>query len=218
MGMPTAFRAEYGDEEGPVIGFMAEYDALCGYGANHDELAHACGHNWIAASTLAAAAALKGTKDYWKGKIVVLGTPAEENFGCKCDMAAAGVFDDLTACFEMHLDTANCVEYAALAMTDFIFEFHGKAAHAEGHPAAGINALDGCNLTVAAQNGTLQVGLVTGQTTATLEPIAKITDGVLMLEGGKIDGLAAAEVVESGIYYEWMEEANILANSLGVTN
>lgn len=120
--------------------------------------------------------------------------------------------------------------------------------------------------TVAAQNGTLQVGLVTGQTTATLEPIAKITDGVLMLEGGKIDGLAAAEVVAnsivekndaltlvpenfeyssdgivcgvpkgeeelvaklneiiaevvaSGIYYEWMDEANALANSLGVTN
>lgn len=156
MGLPTAFRAEFGEEEGPVIGFMAEYDALRGYGPGHDELAHACGHNWIAASTLAAAAALKGTKEHWKGKIVVFGTPAEENFGRKCDMAAAGVFDGLTACFEMHLDQTNCVENTALAMTDFIFEFEGKAAHAAGHPAAGINALDGCNLTIAGINALRQ--------------------------------------------------------------
>ncbi len=156
LGMSTAFRAEFGEDEGPVIGFMAEYDALRGYGVNHDELAHACGHNWIAASTLAAAAALKATKEHWKGKIVVFGTPAEENYGRKCDMAEVGVFDELTACFEMHLDSINCVDNTALAMTDFIFEFAGKAAHAAGHPAAGINALDGCNLTIAGINALRQ--------------------------------------------------------------
>lgn len=156
MGLATAFRAEYGDAEGPKVCFMAEYDALLGYGENHDEMAHACGHNWIAASSVMAAVALKGVKEHFKGKIVVIGTPAEENFGRKVDMAAAGVFDEFDACFEMHLDTHNCIDTKALAMTDFVFEFDGKAAHAAGHPADGINALDGCNLTIAGINALRQ--------------------------------------------------------------
>ncbi|MEG1408833.1 MAG: hypothetical protein RSD36_03235 [Terrisporobacter sp.] len=45
--LDTAFRAELGDEEGPTIAFLAEYDALPGYGEDK-EPAHACGHNWIA--------------------------------------------------------------------------------------------------------------------------------------------------------------------------
>lgn len=156
MGFATAFRAEYGDGDGPKVCFMAEYDALRGYGESHDEMAHACGHNWIAASSVMAAVTLKGVKEHFKGKIVVIGTPAEENFGRKVDMAAAGVFDDFDACFEMHLDTYNCLDTKALAMTDFIFEFDGKAAHAAGRPAEGINALDGCNLTIAGINALRQ--------------------------------------------------------------
>jgi hypothetical protein len=50
-GVETAFRAEFGDAEGPKIGFLAEYDALPGYGSEKKP-AHACGHNWIAASKI----------------------------------------------------------------------------------------------------------------------------------------------------------------------
>ena len=48
--LPTAFRAEFSCGEGPSIAFLAEYDALPGYGPDKVP-GHACGHNWIAAGT-----------------------------------------------------------------------------------------------------------------------------------------------------------------------
>ena len=48
-GLATAFRAELNCGDGPKIAFLAEYDALPGYGPEHNQNAHACGHNWIAA-------------------------------------------------------------------------------------------------------------------------------------------------------------------------
>lgn len=155
-GIETAFRCEYGDEEGPKVAFIAEYDALPGYGPNHDENGHACGHNWIAASTLQAAAALQKVKQYFKGKIVFIGTPAEETVGRKIDMQRAGGFDDIDAAFQMHLGEKNSVETVALACTDVTFHFHGKAAHASHSPELGVNALDACNLTFAGVNALRQ--------------------------------------------------------------
>ncbi|KAH9371421.1 hypothetical protein HPB48_021494 [Haemaphysalis longicornis] len=49
--LDTAFRAEYGAGS-PVVALLCEYDALPGLG-------HACGHNLIAESALAAAVALR---------------------------------------------------------------------------------------------------------------------------------------------------------------
>jgi len=51
LGLPTAFRADFGNAGGPTVAFLAEYDALPGYGPDGKENGHACGHNWIAAST-----------------------------------------------------------------------------------------------------------------------------------------------------------------------
>ena len=143
MGMETAFRCELGDDDGPAVGFLAEYDALPGYGENHDEMAHACGHNWIAASTFAACAALAKIKDQFHGKIVYIGTPAEETMGRKVDMAENGAFDTM-------------VDTVTLAMVDFLFEFKGAAAHAASNPQNGINALEACNLTMAGINALRQ--------------------------------------------------------------
>lgn len=156
LGIETAFRCELGDEDGPAVGFLAEYDALPGYGKNHDEMAHACGHNWIAASTFAACAALAKIKDQFHGKIVYIGTPAEETVGRKVDLAKGGAFDDLTAVFQMHLSHKTSVDTVALAMTDFVFEFKGVAAHASSHPQNGISALEACNLTMAGINSLRQ--------------------------------------------------------------
>ena len=65
--LATAFRAELVLGEGPKVCFMAEYDALPGYGPAKDQVRHACGHNWIAASTLGAAAVLASLKDTLSG-------------------------------------------------------------------------------------------------------------------------------------------------------
>lgn len=158
LGIETAFRCVYGDDDGPKVGFLAEYDALPGYGVSGDEVAHACGHNWIAASTVAASLALKKLKDEvgFKGQIILIGTPGEELYGRKVNMAKMGAFDDLNAVFQMHLDEVSSVDTKTLAITDFLFEFFGKASHASQNPELGINALDACNLTFAGINALRQ--------------------------------------------------------------
>lgn len=152
----TAFRAELGDEEGPTIAFISEYDALPGYGENNDEPAHACGHNWIAASTLGACVVLSKLKQYFKGKIVLIGTPAEETIGYKYNLVKSGAFDDIDAAFQMHIESCNNVNCKSLAMDSIEFEFEGLAAHAASHPHKGVNALDAVNLMFAGVNALRQ--------------------------------------------------------------
>ncbi|MFR1050984.1 MAG: amidohydrolase [Lachnospirales bacterium] len=157
-GLETSFRCEYGDTDGPTIAFLAEYDALPGYGPNRSSNGHTCGHNWIAASTFAACVALKELKDAtgFRGKIVYLGTPAEETTSRKITLIDRGAFNDIDAVYQMHLGEADRVDPAALAMTILWFEFIGLASHASGAPEKGINALDACNLTFAGINALRQ--------------------------------------------------------------
>ena len=103
LDLDTAFRAELYCGEGPKVAVLPEYDALPGYGPNKDEVAHACGHNWIAASTLGAALTLAKFKDQINGTIVVIGAPAEETTGGKCDIANRGGYDDIDAALQFHL-------------------------------------------------------------------------------------------------------------------
>ena len=65
---------------------MAEYDAL-------PEIGHGCGHNLIAISNLGAALGAKAVAEELSGRVVVLGTPAEEGGGGKLRLLDAGVFD-----------------------------------------------------------------------------------------------------------------------------
>lgn len=152
--METAFRAEFSNGDGPTVAFLAEYDALPGYGPNRDENGHACGHNWIAASTFAAAVSLKETMEELgiKGRVVYMGTPAEESTSRKMDLVAKGAFDDIDAVFQMHLGVTTNIYPVALANAGYIFEFFGRASHAAGSPELGINALDAVNLTFAGIN------------------------------------------------------------------
>ncbi len=158
LGFETAFLCEYGKDGGARVAFLAEYDALYGYGENHDQAAHACGHNWIAASTLTAAATLANISEQlpYPCKVILIGTPAEELYGRKVNMAQMGAFDDIDAVFQMHLGREDCVDTTAMAMTDFVFEFFGKAAHAAKEPENGINALDASYLTIAGINAMRQ--------------------------------------------------------------
>ena len=151
----TAFRTELGDNNGPTIAFLAEYDALPGYGENK-EPAHACGHNWIAASTLGACMVLSKLKEKFKRKIVLIGTPAEESTGGKCDLVKGGAFDDIDVCYQMHIEAFNNINCKALAMDSIEFTFKGVAAHAASHPHMGVNALDAVQLTFAGINALRQ--------------------------------------------------------------
>jgi amidohydrolase len=146
--LPTAFRAEFGSSHGPKIAFLAEYDALPGYGPRK-EPAHACGHNWIAASTVGAALILSKLSAALPGTAVVIGTPAEETYGRKIDLVKSGAFGDIDAVFQMHLNESTNLHASALAMDSWRFEFLGRASHAASHPFYGINALDAVNLTFA---------------------------------------------------------------------
>src|SRR6201988_1276659 len=83
-GVETAFRATIETGEGPTIAILCEYDALPGIG-------HACGHNVIATSGAGAGAALAAVKTQLpKGRIQVIGTPAEEGGGGKIKLIKAG--------------------------------------------------------------------------------------------------------------------------------
>lgn len=147
-GLPTAFNAEYGPEDAEVtIAFLAEYDALPGFGPEDENgergLGHACGHNWIAAAMCGCGVTLAAAADTAKCKVRVIGTPAEETFSAKVDMARLGAFDGVDFVFQAHLSKNFSMGAVTLAMYSVEFDFHGKSAHASINPQAGINALDG---------------------------------------------------------------------------
>ena len=144
----TAFRAEFRNGDGPVIGFLAEYDALPGYGEDGGP-GHACGHNWIAAVTAGAAIILAQMKECFSGTVVLIGTPAEENYNGKANMIKDGCFDDLDVALQAHLEEKTDIMPTSLAMDSLRFTFIGRAAHAAQYPQDGINALDAARLTFA---------------------------------------------------------------------
>ncbi len=144
--METAFVAEYGDCDGPTLAFLAEYDALPGYDTPSGN-GHACGHNWIASTMAGCAIVLSKLKEYFVGRILLIGTPAEETYGAKVDMVKKGVFNNVDVIFQSHLESETVIDTASLAMSSIQFEFSGRAAHAASFPEEGINALDAVQLT-----------------------------------------------------------------------
>lgn len=133
-GLPTAFRATYG-QGSPRVALLAEYDAL-------PKIGHGCGHNIIGVSAVGAGVASKHIIDQLGGRVVVLGTPGEEGFGGKIDMVKAGAFREIDVAMIVHPDTRNMPTEEALAASTLEVEFFGRPAHAAGQPHKGINALD----------------------------------------------------------------------------
>jgi amidohydrolase len=146
--LETAFRGSYGEGK-PAIALVAEYDAL-------PHLGHACGHNLIAGGSVGAAVAAKEAVDQCGGSVQVIGTPAEELYGGKVIMAKRGAFDSLDAAMMVHPGSHNAAVTPALACIALEVEFFGRAAHAAGHPEAGINALEAMLLSFAAINSLRQ--------------------------------------------------------------
>ena len=147
-GLPTAFKGSYGQGK-PVIAILAEYDAL-------PKLGHACGHNLIATSAVAAGVASKLTMDRFGGSILVIGTPGEELYGGKAIMANRGAFDGLDIAAMVHPNVKNTAATQFLACQTLEVEFFGRAAHAAARPEAGINALEAMLESFAAINSLRQ--------------------------------------------------------------
>ncbi|KAI8924807.1 putative peptidase [Entophlyctis helioformis] len=142
--MPTAVYSEFvcgaaagAGEHVPTIAFLAEYDALPGIG-------HACGHNLIAVSSMAAAIAFRDAVQERgiAARVLMLGTPAEETDGGKINMIDHGVFKNVDVALMAHPGTQNAIYGKWLAMLSLTVEFYGKPAHASANPWDGVNALD----------------------------------------------------------------------------
>ena len=143
-GHRTGFTGTYRSEKtGPVLVFLAEYDALAGLG-------HGCGHNLFGPTSLLAAAALRQVLDETGGEIRVYGTPGEEggeNGSAKGSFVREGFFSDVDAALCVHPGDRHEASSKNLACLPVDIEFFGKAAHAVTAPEQGINALDALILT-----------------------------------------------------------------------
>jgi len=138
--LATSFKAEFG-KGSPFFCLLSEYDAL-------PELGHACGHNLIAASAIAAGLAVKEimAQKSIPGRVVIMGTPGEETRGGKVIMLAENAFEGIDACAMAHPFQVTGKDPGNLAVSRYDVTFTGKAAHAASEPEAGINALDAINL------------------------------------------------------------------------
>ncbi|KIY50720.1 hypothetical protein FISHEDRAFT_64377 [Fistulina hepatica ATCC 64428] len=146
--LPTAFKAVFTQEDpsgAPIrtIGLQSEMDALPGIG-------HACGHNLIAISGVTALVCLRAAmkKHAITGRVILLGTPAEEGPGGKIMLLDGGAYEGIDVCVMCH-PSGGRVAFdlrSSLAVQTLKVEFRGKSAHAAGSPWDGINALDACNV------------------------------------------------------------------------
>ncbi|MBF8257842.1 MAG: amidohydrolase, partial [Actinobacteria bacterium] len=111
-GMETAFRAVRVFGRGkPSVAFLCEMDALPGLG-------HACGHNIVGVSSACAAAVLAdfGAGRFRSGRVVALGTPAEEIGYGKAKMIAEGLFRGIDAAMMVHPSSRRHVAKGYLAL------------------------------------------------------------------------------------------------------
>lgn len=216
-GLETALEAEYGSG-GRLVVFNAEYDAL-------PEIGHACGHNLIATSSIAAfiglATALKHNNT--SGRVRLLGTPAEEGGGGKVKLIDAGAYENVDACLMVHpgpssmagkpstsgCETCGCMPSPTkktgqsftrtLANKKFNAHFTGRPAHAALAPFQGLNALDAV---VLAYNG---VSMLRQQTRSTDRIHSVITQG-----GTRPNIITAAASTQYYVRSTTLKDANVL--------
>src|SRR5258708_35850752 len=131
-GLKTAFRAEFGTK-GPTVAILAEYDALPN--------GHSGGHNLIAGAALSAIAGLKSITNQLPGRVVFLGTPAEEGGGGKIILIDKGALRGVDAAMMAHPTDAEFCTMPALATQHLKLTFHGHGAHAALAPWDGSSAL-----------------------------------------------------------------------------
>lgn len=142
-GISTAFSASFGSG-GPVIGLLAEYDALSGLSqaagstAYHELVkggsGHGCGHNLLGAGAMAAAIGLKHylTQTGKSGTVILYGCPGEEGVASKAYIAREGLWYGLDAALTWHPgDSSEVTTGSTNSCIQMIYTFHGLASQ---HP------------------------------------------------------------------------------------
>jgi len=156
-GMPTAFVASYGSGK-PVIGILAEFDALPGVSQDatgearpgpNPASGHACGHSAFGVGSTGAAIAIKQllASGELRGTVKLYGTPAEETAIGKVYMLRAGYFKDDDVIFTWHPSSLTLAPYGTtMSLVSVKFRFRGASSHAALQPFAGRSALDAVEL------------------------------------------------------------------------
>ncbi|RFU75350.1 hypothetical protein TARUN_6896 [Trichoderma arundinaceum] len=129
-GLPTAFRAEFDNRPAgftgtlPTVGFLAEYDALVGIG-------HACGHNLIALNGISAAKFTSEALAHYgiPGRVILIGTPDEENAAGKFKLNNLNAFADSDVWLMAHPTTTSAIQ-PMNARLNYFTSFVGST-HAE---------------------------------------------------------------------------------------
>ncbi|MEM8929339.1 MAG: amidohydrolase [Bacteroidota bacterium] len=152
--MPTSFVATYG-KGGPVLGFLAEFDALPGLSQDavpyrsvlvEGGNGHGCGHNLFGTAVTAAGIGLKEWIDAndVQATIKIFGTPAEEGGAGKVYMVRDGLLSDVDAVINWHPADRNVANaFTCNSLIQGYFTFKGESSHAAGSPERGRSALDG---------------------------------------------------------------------------
>ncbi|MCE2390268.1 MAG: amidohydrolase [Proteobacteria bacterium] len=152
--IPTAFVARRGEGR-PVIGILAEFDALPGLSqapvphrqpVTPNAPGQACGHHLFGSASATAATAiadwLESTDN--PGTLRVYGTPAEEGGSGKVYLTRAGLFDDVDIVLHWHPSDRNVASpESSNGNKSGRFRFLGFASHAAVAPERGRSALDG---------------------------------------------------------------------------
>ena len=157
-GIATAFSASFGSGR-PVIGILAEYDALSGLSqkagsTRREELVpggcgHGCGHNLLGAGALAAALGVKAYLEQSgrSGTVILYGCPGEEGGAAKAFMARDGLWKKLDAALTWHPEDVNEVTTGSSnSCIQTQYKFSGVASHAAAAPELGRSALDAVEL------------------------------------------------------------------------
>jgi aminobenzoyl-glutamate utilization protein B len=152
-GISTAFVATYGSGS-PVIGILAEYDALPGISQDNSPTkttianknnGHACGHHLFGTGSVVTGIAIKKLLEAGKikGTIKVFGCPAEEGGSGKVYMVREGLLDGVDIVLHWHAWDSNLtINTSALANKSAKFRFYGISSHASVSPEKGRSALD----------------------------------------------------------------------------
>lgn len=166
-----------------------------------------------------------------KGKVVLIGTPAEEKGGAKIAMLEQGAYAGIDACMMLHpgmtpkLKTAGAI-VSCFATRHIKATFTGKSAHAGVNPWKGVNALDAAVIAYSAISAMRQQllpdtrvhGVITngGESPNVIPPLTELvyfvrarTERQVSMTFDQVRGCFEGAAKATGCALELLEEENL---------